>query len=262
MARAQLAAPAVAAPPAAQSVSSMGAMSASKVQPSFDGGEAGHAALAALLSDDAPAAAAPAPAAPTGAVISWYDTGYRLDGSSSAPAAPAAPAVPLEERVARAMLSGEEAAAMAKLLILESSFDATPQAVNDALIGSWKLLVASDADGVRKCGLAGVPSSKYERACRVVGHFQVCNLPQSPPSLPPFTALSHIRLRACHIVAHLQSFRQPDPMDILNGKADQPLLATTEVAIDTKDGSTFSATVEGGFAVGSLSSSTLHMRTV
>lgn len=116
---------------------------------------------------------------------------------------------------------------MAKLLILESSFDATPQAVNDALIGSWKLLVASDADGVRKCGLAGVPSSKYERACRVVGHFQ--------------------------------SFRQPDPMDILNGKADQPLLATTEVAIDTKDGSTFSATVEGGFAVGSLSSSGLDV---
>ena len=35
------------------------------------------------------AAAAPAPAAPMGAVSSWYDAGYRLDGSSSAPAAPA-----------------------------------------------------------------------------------------------------------------------------------------------------------------------------
>jgi len=95
------------------------------------------------------------------------------------------------------------------------------------LVGTWKLLVATASDPLSKSGLAGLPEGKFARACRLVGQ--------------------------------TQTFRKPDPDDILNGIFDRPLLETREVLLDSKEGLLSASHLKGGFSMGSLSSGALDV---
>jgi len=129
-----------------------------------------------------------------------------------------------ETAVLRSIISGGEDEAMKQLAELEAKFDQTqaPAAIKEMLIGSWKCLVAFDADPLRTSGLAGLPANGFAPACRLVGQ--------------------------------LQTYRKPDPMDILNGVSDRKLLETTEVVLDSRTGATSTSTIQGGYTVDRLSS--------
>jgi hypothetical protein len=85
--------------------------------------------------------------------------------------------------------------------------------VKEALVGTWKLLVTSEVDGVVRGG--GLTAS----------------------ATPPYGRL----------VAQYQAFRLPTADDVLTGNVF--FLETTEVALDVKTGISSSATSKGGFSV-------------
>jgi len=187
-------------------------------------------------------AAPPAPAAV--GVQSWYDAGVRLQAAepeakvtirkpeakqkaadswsvSEVPGHEAIQAV-LDgdaDKVASAMLSvwgtaDEESKASAEthLAFRESEFKADADALKDALVGTWKLLVTSEKDIVMGAGATGLAGPVY-----------------------------------AHVVGHFQTIRKPDPMDIITGSLD--FLETSEVAADRKDGKALRAAAKGGFKV-------------
>ena len=111
-----------------------------------------------------------------------------------------------------------KAATMAKLAKLEDEFDASQDAaaIKAQLIGTWKLLVAEDEDKVMRTGITGAADKSYTS---VVGHFQ--------------------------------TFSKADPMDVLTGNTNKPLMETVEVVRNEKEGSHSVVAVRGGFQVGS-----------
>ena len=124
------------------------------------------------------------------------------------------------ERMMRSVLCGwkDEAgktATIERLAEFEDDFSGTPDGmtVKEALIGTWKLLVSSEADGV--VGGGGITAS----------------------AAPPYGRL----------VAQYQAFRLPCAEDIMTGNVF--FMETTEVAVDVKEGISSCATAKGGFSV-------------
>lgn len=113
--------------------------------------------------------------------------------------------------------SAAKASGMSKLARLAKDFDVNqdPKQFKEALIGSWKLVAADDADAVSTAGLSGFAAKPFGR---VAGQFQ--------------------------------AFSKPDPMDIFSGGAkDKFFMETSEVVVDAKEGSASLATLKGGFQV-------------
>jgi len=106
-------------------------------------------------------------------------------------------------------------ATIARLAEFEDGFDGGRDTaiIKDQLIGTWKLLFTSEPNGAPASGgVSGMSATPYSR-----------------------------------VVAQYQSFRKPDPMDILTGNTE--FMETTEVIINVKEGSSAVATVKGGFRV-------------
>jgi len=189
-----------------------------------DQGPAGYEALmAALVGNAAPAEPLPEV---EGQVTSWYDRGVRLSGDEAEP--PAEPPSVLQSTISEweaidSKQSGELKGEVAKL---EAEFDQTQEAaaVKDLLIGTWKLVLAPRADRLRASGLAGKAAGNYAR-----------------------------------LVGQTQTFRKPDPMDILSGNGKKPFMEVSEVAINIVDGKSVASSLYGGFTLGALSSGKLDV---
>ena len=93
-----------------------------------------------------------------------------------------------------------------------------PTAIKAQLIGSWKLMIAEDDDTLNRVGVSGAASKSFES---VAGHFQ--------------------------------TFSKADPMDVLTGNANKPLMETCEVVRNAKAGTMSVVAVRGGFQVGANS---------
>ena len=192
-------------------------------------------------SDEATEAATPIEAESAATVDEVVETPPIEETSAVAEETPAAsestvtikpPAVSDEETVRATAATWADADAAAKtsakagLAKLEKDFDTSQDktAIKEQLIGSWKLLIASDASGryfsKLSSGIAGYAEKPYQN---VVGHFQ--------------------------------TFSKPDPMDIFSGGAkDKFFMETSEVVTDAKFGTASVATLKGGFHVGQLAS--------
>ena len=147
--------------------------------------------------------------------------GEAAEGEEAAPAEAAEPKLPSCTPSGWGG-DGYGATMLASVEALEKEFDQAqdPAQLKGQLVGSWKLLVDSDRDGAGDGGLTGAAQKPWQT---VVGHFQ--------------------------------TFRKPDPMDILNGNLGKtPLLETTEVIVDSKDGKASTAVLKGGFHLGELTS--------
>jgi len=174
-------------------------------------------------------------------VASWYDSGSRLEMSLAEAEAPVeeavdeAPAEAVEapadesldkyspeEQIIRQYAKSWGAGDQQKLASV-NSFDVTqdPSAVKAQLIGTWKLLVASENDSLREVGLSGAARKHYET---VVGHYQ--------------------------------TFSKPDPMALFSGKEDFFMIAN-EVFNNARDGVASQATLKGGFYVGPMGHTSL-----
>ena len=124
------------------------------------------------------------------------------------------------ERMMRSVLCGwkNEAGKLAtieRLAEFEDGFTTLPDAaaIKAELVGTWKLLVTSEEDGVLGGGgVSGTADDEYKR-----------------------------------VVAQYQSFRLPSPDDILTGNVF--FMETSEVVIDVRLGSANLATVKGGFSI-------------
>jgi hypothetical protein len=124
------------------------------------------------------------------------------------------------ERMMRSVLCGwkNEAGKLAtieRLAEFEDGFTTLPDAaaIKAELVGTWKLLVTSEEDGVLGGGgVSGTADDEYKR-----------------------------------VVAQYQSFRLPSPDDILTGNVF--FMETSEVVIDVRLGSANMATVKGGFSI-------------
>jgi len=179
-----------------------------------DAGPAGYEALLAALDAGSVPVVAAAEWLSDEGVTSWYDRGVRLE-------------VVEAPSVVQATISEWEAldehatgALKAHVAMLEADFDRNQDtaAVKEQLLGSWKLVLAPRADRLRAHGLAGGAAGQHAR-----------------------------------LVGHTQTYRKPDPMDILLGNAKKPFMETSEVAIQLVEGSSSTSHVYGGFTVGALS---------
>jgi len=190
-----------------------------------DGAPAGYEALADLL-DPPVAAPADEPSAEAAAPADGLSADETIDVADAAEAEEAEEAAdePIVDEVDKLLSctpSGWGGDCLAKIEALEEGFDKTQDAaaLREQLLGSWKLLV-DDSEVRRGAGLAGQAEKPWTT---VVGQFQ--------------------------------TFRKPDPLDILNGNlAKAPLLETTEVVADTRVGTTVTAALKGGYQISKLTS--------
>jgi len=123
------------------------------------------------------------------------------------------------DKMMRSVLAGwrdeaSKAATIERLAEFEDSYTggADADVVKDALVGTWKLLVTSEKDGVLAEGVSGMAAGPYSR-----------------------------------VLAQYQTLRKPDPMDILTGNT--VFMTTSELVINVKNGTSEVVTVQGGFQV-------------
>jgi len=128
-----------------------------------------------------------------------------------------------EEQIIRQYAESWSRVDQEKLAGMPDAFDTSQEStsVKKQLIGSWKLVAASDADCIRSVGLSGRALTRFQS---VIGHFQ--------------------------------TFAKPDPMDIFTGKSSF-FMTTSEVIADAKIGVTSTVTMKGGFYVGPLADTEL-----
>jgi len=120
----------------------------------------------------------------------------------------------------RSVLAGwkddeSRAATVERLSKMEEEHDANGMdapMVKEALTGCWKLMATTEPDGVLAAGVSGLADSPY--------------------------AL---------VTAQYQTFRKPDPMDVLTGNTF--FMETSEVVVDVLGGNSSVATARGGFRV-------------